>query len=128
MSEDTELPICSLEILDNIRVVLDQIANKWSIMVLTLLYNGPVRFNTIKRHLGNITHKSLTDTLRRLERSGLITRQVICSSPVAVQYQITELGKTLETPVVAMLQWTEKYAGQVIEIQQRNDSSACLDS
>mgnify|MGYP003151569626 FL=1 len=59
------------------RELFDQIAGKWSMMVLTVLDSGPMRFNAIKRHLEGITQKALTDCLRRLERNGLVERRVI---------------------------------------------------
>ncbi|MBI6854928.1 helix-turn-helix domain-containing protein [Pseudomonas lijiangensis] len=122
MPDDTAPPSCSPQRLNEIRVVLDQVANKWSIMILTLLCDGPIRFNEIKRRIGSITHKSLTEALRRLERCGLIRREVICSSPVAVQYEITDLGITLGAPVMALLQWTENHASKVLDAQQQYDS------
>ncbi len=114
MVDDTAKPVCSPERLDEIRTVLEQIANKWSIMILTMLCDGPVRFNELRRRLGDVTHKSLTEALRRLERYKLISRKVISSSPVAVQYEITELGLTLETPVYALVRWAEDHADEML--------------
>ena len=88
------------------RVLLDQIADKWSMMILTVLDGGPLRFNAIRRRLEGVTQKSLTQCLRRLERNGLIERRVIASSPVAVEYQITPLGRTLQVPFKALYAWT----------------------
>ncbi|MHA6893211.1 winged helix-turn-helix transcriptional regulator [Ralstonia pseudosolanacearum] len=127
MPDDTDLPACGMDRINEIRLVLDQVANKWSIMILTILCeDGPTRFNAIKRRLGDVTHKSLADALRRLERFGLIRREVISSSPVAVQYEITELGKTLEGPITSMLQWSEKYSGVVLEAQRKFDEDSNL--
>ncbi|MFP3480444.1 helix-turn-helix domain-containing protein, partial [Burkholderia sp. SIMBA_057] len=80
------------------RALFDQIADKWSMMVLHVLADGPLRFNVIKRQLEGITQKALTQCLRRLERNGLISRRVIPVSPVAVEYAVTPLGRTLEQP------------------------------
>jgi DNA-binding HxlR family transcriptional regulator len=88
------------------RILFDQIADKWSMMVLTALDNGPVRFNAIKRRLEGVTQKALTECLRRLERNGLLERRVITASPVAVEYEITTLGRTLQPPFKALYQWT----------------------
>ncbi|HEX7814528.1 helix-turn-helix domain-containing protein [Dyella sp.] len=88
------------------RVLFDQIVDKWSMMVLAVLDSGPQRFNIIKRHLEGITQKSLTQCLRRLERNGLIARHVIPASPVAVNYEITPLGRTLQPPFKALYGWT----------------------
>ncbi|MCY0094375.1 winged helix-turn-helix transcriptional regulator [Hoeflea ulvae] len=88
------------------RELFDQIAGKWSMMVLTVLDAGPMRFNAIKRHLEGITQKALTDCLRRLERNGLVERRVIPASPVGVEYEITPLGRTLQPPFRALYAWT----------------------
>ncbi|WP_246832872.1 MULTISPECIES: helix-turn-helix domain-containing protein [unclassified Thalassospira] len=88
------------------RKLFDQIADKWSMMVLTVLDGGPMRFNAIRRQLEGITQKALTQTLRRLERNGLVERQVIASSPVAVQYEVTTLGRQLKEPFKALYKWT----------------------
>lgn len=86
-------------------MLIDQIADKWSMMVLVVLDSGPLRFNAIKRQLEGITQKALTQCLRRLERNGLISRMVLVGSPVAVQYEITPLGRTLQTPFKALYVW-----------------------
>ncbi len=88
------------------RALFDQISDKWSMMVLTVLDGGPVRFNAIKRRLEGVTQKALTQCLRRLERNGLLTRHVLALSPVAVEYQITPLGRTLLQPFKVMHEWT----------------------
>jgi DNA-binding HxlR family transcriptional regulator len=88
------------------RVLFEQISDKWSMMVLTVLDHGPVRFNGIKRRIEGITQKALTDCLRRLERNGLVERRVIPTSPVGVEYEITPLGRTLQPPFKALYAWT----------------------
>lgn len=88
------------------RLLFDQIADKWSMMILTVLDGGPQRFNAIRRRLEGVTQKALTQCLRRLERNGLVERRVIASSPVAVEYQITPLGRTLQVPFKALYAWT----------------------
>jgi DNA-binding HxlR family transcriptional regulator len=88
------------------RFLFDQIADKWSMMILTVLDGGPQRFNAIRRRLEGVTQKALTQCLRRLERNGLVERHVIASSPVAVEYQITPLGRTLQVPFKALYAWT----------------------
>jgi DNA-binding HxlR family transcriptional regulator len=88
------------------RILFDQIADKWSMMILTVLDGGPQRFNAIRRRLEGVTQKALTQCLRRLERNGLVSRHVIASSPVAVEYQITPLGRTLQVPFKALYAWT----------------------
>jgi Predicted transcriptional regulators len=88
------------------RLLFDQIADKWSMMVLTVLDEGPMRFNGIKRHLEGVTQKALTQCLRRLERNGLVVRRVLPLSPVAVEYEITPLGRSLQPPFKALYKWT----------------------
>jgi len=88
------------------RAILDQIADKWSMMVLAVVDEEPQRFNAIRRRLEGVSQKALTQCLRRLERNGLISRQVISFSPVAVQYEITQLGRTLQKPFRELHQWT----------------------
>lgn len=88
------------------RALFDQIADKWSMMALAVLEDGPVRFNAIKRRLEGVTQKALTQCLRKLERNGLVSRHVIATSPVAVEYQITPLGQTLRQPFKELHDWT----------------------
>lgn len=87
------------------RVFFDQVANKWSVMIMTMLNERPARFNEMMRRLEGITHKALTQALRRLERNGLISRQVLETSPVGVEYSITPLGRTLQKPFGAVYEW-----------------------
>jgi DNA-binding HxlR family transcriptional regulator len=88
------------------RVLFDQIADKWSMMVLTVLAERPHRFNAIKRELDGVSQKALTQCLRRLERNGLLDRKVVSFAPVAVEYAITPLGRTLLAPFEALYAWT----------------------
>lgn len=106
------------------RVLFDQIADKWSVMVLTVLSHGPMRFNAIKRQLEGVTQKSLTQCLRRLERNGLLSRRVIPQSPVAVEYQITELGTSLLVPFKALYLWMGSNITQVEAARERFDAVA----
>ena len=88
------------------RQLFDQIADKWSMMVLAILEPGPLRFNAIRRQIEGITQKALTQCLRRLERNGLVERRVIPLSPVAVEYELTELGQSLGKPFSVLYGWT----------------------
>lgn len=88
------------------RPILDQIADKWSMLILAVLCAQPLRFNAIKRRLEGITQKALTQALRRLERNGIVARRVIPISPVAVEYSVTPLGRTLQQPFAALYAWT----------------------
>ena len=95
------------------RLLFDQISDKWSMMVLTVLDGGPLRFNAIKRHLEGVSQKALTQCLRRLERNGLVSRTVIPVSPVAVEYEITPLGRALQRPLKALHDWMLEHLGEI---------------
>jgi len=97
------------------RLLFDQIADKWSMMILTVLDPGPMRFNAVKRQLEGVTQKALTQCLRRLERNGLVSRRVIPVSPVAVEYEITPLGRSLQQPFKALYAWTLEHLDEVDE-------------
>jgi len=108
------------------RVLFDQIADKWSMMILTVLDDGPMRFNVIKRHLEGVTQKALTQCLRRLERNGLLSRRVIPASPIAVEYAITPLGRSLQGPFKALYLWTMEHLDQVEEARQVFDGRVAV--
>ncbi|WP_224756300.1 winged helix-turn-helix transcriptional regulator [Streptomyces sp. col6] len=91
------------------RELLDQVLDKWSLAVLNDLCERPCRFNELRRAIPQVTQKSLTTTLRRLERNGVIEREVVSTRPVAVRYRITELGKTLREPIDVLLAWTSRH-------------------
>lgn len=95
------------------RAILDQITDKWSIAVLAALCERPLRFNEIRRQLGGVTQKALTQCLRRLERNGIVARRVLSGSPVAVEYSVTALGVTLKEPFRALNAWTLEHMDAV---------------
>lgn len=103
------------------RELLDQILDKWSLMVLDRLCESPRRFNELRRALPVITQKSLTATLRRLERNGMVERVVVGTRPVAVEYDITAFGKTLQDLIDALLRWTTASLPAVREARIRFD-------
>ena len=103
------------------RELLDDVLDKWSISILAVLCDGPARFGRLKTEVDGITSKSLTQTLRRLERNGMVDRRVIDSSPVAVEYRVTELGRTLEGPIVAMQGWAVASLARVESARDRYD-------
>lgn len=113
--------------INSTRPVLEQVANKWSILILTVLCTQPARFNAIKRRLDPITHKALTEALRRLERNGLVSRRVIASSPVAVEYAITPLGRTLQEPFVALVSWARQHGASIVQAQAAYDDRLAAD-
>jgi DNA-binding HxlR family transcriptional regulator len=103
------------------RSFFDQVATKWSVMILTLLNEQPTRFNELRRRLEGVTHKALTQALRRLERNGLIARKVLATSPVAVEYSITDLGRTLQVPLGAAYDWAIKHLHEIEQAQEAYD-------
>ncbi|KRB79328.1 MarR family transcriptional regulator [Sphingomonas sp. Root710] len=106
------------------RSLFDQIADKWSMMVLSVLDAGPMRFNSIRRHLEGVTQKALTQCLRRLERNGLISRRIIMASPIGVEYAITPLGCSLLGPFQALHAWTMEHLDEVGQARQAFDERA----
>ncbi|MER6334469.1 winged helix-turn-helix transcriptional regulator [Streptomyces sp. NPDC014983] len=103
------------------RELLDQVLDKWSLSVLSELCERPCRFNELRRAIPQVTQKSLTATLRRLERNGVIEREVVSTRPVAVTYRITPLGKTLRHPVDVLLEWVSKNMAAVTRAREAFD-------
>lgn len=105
------------------RLVLDQIADKWSVLILDALCPGPMRFSTLKRSLDGITQASLTQALRRLERNGIVDRRVLSTTPIAVEYGISPLGRSLEPLFKAIETWSRAHLESVAEARSRFDAS-----
>lgn len=101
------------------RQLLDRIADKWSVLILTTLGmgSGEMRFNALKRHVEGISQKMLSQTLRSLERDGLVTRHVVPTVPVTVGYAITPLGRELLDALQAMIDWAERRMAEVARSQ-----------
>ena len=104
------------------RLLIDQVTDKWSVLILTALDERALRFNGLKRRLTGVTQKALTASLRRLERNGLVARRVVSLSPVAVEYRITPLGRTLLTPFMALYRWTIDNLPAVEQARERFDA------
>jgi DNA-binding HxlR family transcriptional regulator len=103
------------------RELLDQVIDTWSMTVLEQLCERPCRFSELRRAIPVVTAKSLTATLRRLERNGIVERVVLSTRPVAVEYRISPLGKTLREPVDALLRWTAEHLDAVEAARARFD-------
>lgn len=103
------------------RELLDQVLDRWSLDVLDTLCRGPARFSELRRTIPAVTQKSLTATLRRLERNGVVQRSVVGTRPVAVEYRITALGKTLRPPVEAVLEWAARNMDEIEAARRRFD-------
>ena len=105
------------------RPILDQIADKWSMMVMAVLAE-PRRFNEIKRRLEGVTQRVLTQTLRRLERNGMVERRVLPTAPVGVEYSLTPLGESLREPFGRLYDWTVANASEIQARQRDYDQRA----
>ncbi|MGC9381265.1 winged helix-turn-helix transcriptional regulator [Streptomyces sp. MH13] len=103
------------------RELLDQILDKWSLDVLNELCERPCRFNELRRAIPQVTQKSLTATLRRLERNGVIEREVVSTRPVAVRYRITPIGKTLRHPIDVLLEWASQNMPAIADAREAFD-------
>ncbi|MDQ4053028.1 MAG: helix-turn-helix transcriptional regulator [Actinomycetota bacterium] len=103
------------------RKLLDRISDKWVTLVLCSLADGPLRFSEVSRRLAGVSQKMLTQTLRSLERDGLVTREVTASVPVRVDYELTDLGRSLLGPIAAMKAWAEEHMAQVQRAQEGYD-------
>jgi DNA-binding HxlR family transcriptional regulator len=96
-----------------VRDVLDRIGDKWSVLVVTLLGDGPMRFMELKRAIELVSQRMLTRTLRGLERDGLITRTVFPTVPPRVDYELTELGRGLHATLAELARWSYAHRADV---------------
>lgn len=103
------------------RMVLDRIADKWAMLLLRRLMDGPARFNQLHRDIRGISHKVLSQTLKRLERDGMISRQAFATVPVTVEYRITPLGETLARMIAQLTVWAETHIGEILAAQTGYD-------
>ena len=104
--------------------VLSRVGDKWTILVVSELGNGPKRFNEIRRALGSISQRMLTLTLRGLERDGLVTRTVFPTIPPRVDYELTKLGRSLLEPVSGIGLWARQNRMAIQQARQRFDAAA----
>lgn len=104
---------------------LDILKDKWSTKVLFLLQDGPLRYMQLRRQVGGSTQKMLTQTLRKLEKEGLVTRTVYPTSPPTVEYALTSLGEMLQAPLQELFQWARVYTEQ-FQPMRENDSEGEL--
>jgi DNA-binding HxlR family transcriptional regulator len=106
--------------------VLSRVGDKWSVLVVTKLGSGTKRFNELRREIGGISQRMLTLTLRGLERDGLVTRTIIPTSPLGVEYDLTALGRDLLQPVSALGAWAIRNQGKIQQSRMRFDASSKL--
>jgi DNA-binding HxlR family transcriptional regulator len=104
--------------------ILSRVGDKWSVLVVMMLGDGPRRFNEIKRMIGGISQRMLVLTLRGLERDGMVTRTIFPTIPPRVDYELTELGRSLREPVVALGMWAQAHMPEIEAAQARFDERA----
>jgi DNA-binding HxlR family transcriptional regulator len=103
------------------RQTLDRIGDRWTILVVGALSDGPMRFTQLARRIEGISQKMLTQTLRGLERDGLVSRTVHATVPVRVDYELTGLGRTLRAPIAALEQWARDHMSDVLAAREDYD-------
>lgn len=105
------------------RIVFQRIGDKWASLVVQVLADGPVRFSELRQSVNVITPKVLTQTLRTLERDGLITRTVFAQVPPRVDYQLTELGQSLLGPLSVLREWAETNVPSILDARDAYDDA-----
>jgi DNA-binding HxlR family transcriptional regulator len=107
-----------------VREVLSRVGDKWSVLVIGLLGDGPKRFNEMRRSIDGISQRMLTLTVRGLERDGLVTRTLYPTIPPRVDYALTHLGKTLLEPVSALAAWADRNRVQIQSARDKFDAAS----
>lgn len=104
------------------RRLLDRIGDRWTVLVVGTLVDGPRRFTEIRRAVEGVSQKMLTQTLRGLERDGLVTRSVYAEVPPRVEYELTPTGRTLLEPLKALERWSIEHFGHVAKSWEEYDT------
>ena len=105
------------------RVIFQRIGDKWASLVIQVLGDGPVRFSELRKMVNVVTPKVLTQTLRTLERDGLITRTVYAQVPPRVDYQLTPMGESLLQPLSLLREWAESHGPTIMEARDAYDDA-----
>ena len=113
---DPSNPVCR-----TISALLQRIGDKWSLLVVQTLGQGSRRFNELRREIPSVSQRMLTLTLRNLERDGLVNRTVTPTIPLRVDYELTELGRSLQKPICGLVTWAMDHADAIHEAQSRFD-------
>ena len=108
------------------RTVLDIVADKWTSLLIVALVPGTKRFQQLKREIGGITQKMLTQTLRSLERNGLVERRAYATVPPRVEYTLTRLGHTLSETLEALQEWSVAHVGEILRARKLMDARVNL--
>ncbi len=104
------------------RDLLDSIGDKWSTLILMSLAAEPLRFSAVRRAVPDISKRMLTQTLRSLERDGMVSRHVFPTKPPSVEYRLTDLGESLLESMIALVEWTERSHPLVLRSRVRFDA------
>jgi DNA-binding HxlR family transcriptional regulator len=103
------------------RLVLDRIGDKWTVLAVLLLSSGPLRFTELRDGIGKVAPKVLTQTLRRLQRDGLVSREIFAEVPPRVVYTLTPMGESLIGPIQAVSDWAEEHMPAISAAQNSYD-------
>jgi DNA-binding HxlR family transcriptional regulator len=115
--KDPTSPVCR-----TISTLLSRIGDKWTVLVVQTLGDGSKRFNELRREIPSVSQRMLTLTLRNLERDGLVNRTVTPSIPPRVDYELTELGRSLQKPICGLATWAMDHVGEIHAAQARFDA------
>jgi DNA-binding HxlR family transcriptional regulator len=107
-----------------IRSVLDRVGEKWAMLVLLALANRHRRFNALSRAIPDVSKRMLTQTLRGLERDGLVTRHVFPTKPPSVEYRLSSVGSSLLEPLTALIAWAERNLPSIQRMRRGFDGLA----
>jgi DNA-binding HxlR family transcriptional regulator len=105
------------------RVVLDRIGDRWTVLLVVALSGGALRFTQLRTKIEGITPKVLTQSLRALERDGVVTRTVFAEVPPRVEYELTDLGRDLLAPIDAIRLWAEDHAARIVANRDSYDEA-----
>ena len=107
-----------------VRGVLDRIGDKWSTLIIITLAEQPLRFGQLRRTIPDISQRMLTQTLRDLQRDGLISRHVFPTQPPSVEYRLTAMGRSLLDPLAALVRWADTHYGAIRGARSEYDQQA----
>lgn len=103
------------------RHILDRIGDKWTVLIVGALANGPMRFSELAKRVDGISQKMLTQTLRSLERDGIVDRTIYPEIPPRVEYELTNVGRTLQEPLKVLEQWAVAHFPQISQAREAHD-------
>lgn len=106
-----------------VRILLDQLSDRWAVLAVLSLKDGPVRFNALRRSLDGVTQKVLGQTLQRLAQNGLVERNVLAAKPIAVEYELSDLGVCLLPLVEQLRRWAIQHESPLLSARQKYEIS-----